>query len=36
MVWLTNYITFGARRNGVMNNDDTIKNLRNGQVLLDE
>ena len=34
MVWLTNYITFGARTNDVMNNDDTITNPLNGQVLL--
>ncbi len=34
MVWLTNYNWFGVRTNGVMNNDDTITNPLNGQVLL--
>ena len=34
MVWLTNYKVFGARTNGVMNNNDTITNPLNGQVLL--
>ena len=34
MVWLTNYMVFGAETNGVMNNDDTNTNPLNGQALL--
>ena len=34
MVWLTNYKEFGARTNGVMNNNDTRTNPLNGQALL--